>query len=186
MMILIAGGLAVLAILFLVLSCMVSYKASKDADAQKEAGSYLKIGIAGFLVLILASGISLWAIPMYKVWQKGKDGEAALAEATANRQILIQEASAKEEAAKHLAEAEIIRSRGISQANEIVSESLKGNSMYLQYLYIQSLKESQNKVIYVPITSQGLPLLESARFIDDHYAAANERMQEYLESKEEK
>ena len=167
MMMLIAGGLVVLGVLFFVLSCMISYKASKDADDQKEASSYLKIGIAGFLIFILAAGVSLWAVPMYKVWQKGKDGEAALAEATANRQILIQEASAKEEAAKHLAEAEIIRSHGIAQANTIVSESLKGNSMYLQYLYIQSLKESQNKVIYVPITNQGLPVLESARFLDD-------------------
>lgn len=175
MIILIAGGLAVLAILFLVLSCMVSYKASKDADAQKEAGSYLKIGIAGFLVLILASGISLWAIPMYKVWQKGKDGEAALAEATANRQILIQEASAKEEAAKHLAEAEIRSAIGTSKANEIIGSSLNKYPLCLQYYYIRSLEKTSNRVIYVPISNSALPILEASRLSEENEVISGEK-----------
>lgn len=169
MMIFIAGAFALLGVAFLLLSLVTAYKANKsdDEETRKESAGYLKMGLIGCLVLLLISGSTLYAVPVYRVWQKGKDGEAALAEATANRQILIQEASAKEEAAKHLAEAEIIRSHGIAKANQIVSESLRGNSMYLQYLYIQSLKESQNKVIYVPITNQGLPVLESARLLDD-------------------
>ena len=173
MMLIIAGLFAVLGVVFLFLSLMTAYRVSREDRNNVEASNYVKLGIGGFLVLLIISLSTLWAVPMYKVWQKGKDGEAALAEATANRQILIQEASAQEEAAKHLAESEIIRSRGIATANQIVSESLKGNSMYLQYLYIQSLKESQNKVIYVPITNQGLPLLESARFLDDGITVNN-------------
>lgn len=175
MMVFIAGTFAILGVVFLMLSLIAAYKANKhvDEDVRNEAAGYLKMGLAGCLILLLIAGSTLYVVPVYRVWQKGKDGEAALAEATANRQILIQEASAKEEAAKHLAEAEIIRSRGIAKANNIVSESLKGNSMYLQYLYIQSLKESQNKVIYVPITSQGLPLLESARLLDDGITVNN-------------
>lgn len=174
---------AFLGVGFLATSCSVAYKAKEKND--KDSKVYLKMGIIGFLVLMLISVGSLWAIPMYKVWQKGKEGESALAEATANRQILIQEAAAQEEAAKHTAEAEIIRSRGVAEANSIVSESLKGNSMYLQYLYIQSLKESKNKVIYVPITNQGLPVLESARFIDDYFTDIDQKYQEYKQQKEQ-
>ena len=59
------------------------------------------------------------------------------------------------------------------------------SSMYLQYLYIQSLKESKNKVIYVPITNQGLPVLESARFIEDYFTDIDQRYQEYKQQKEQ-
>lgn len=172
-MFLIAGAFAILGVVFLFLSLMTAYRTNQESNNRAEASNYVKLGIGGFLVLMIISLSTLWAVPMYKVWQKGKDGEAALAEATANRQILIQEASAQEEAAKHLADARITESKGIAEANRIVSESLKNNSMYLQYLYIQSLKESQNKVIYVPITNQGLPLLESARFLDDGVTVNN-------------
>lgn len=170
-MLIIAAIFALLGIAALILS----FIAFNHARVTKEQNPvrYLKLGSVGFLALTFIAALTLYIIPVYKVWQKGKEGEAALAEATANRQILIQEASAKEEAAKHLSEAEIIRSYGISKANSIVSESLKGNSMYLQYLYIMSLKESQNKVIYVPVTNQGLPLLESARLLDDGISINN-------------
>lgn len=183
MLILISGCLAVIGFVFLMASLSLAYKTHKDNG--KEASRYVKMGFGGCLIFILMACSILYVVPTYMVWQKGKDGEAALAEATANRQILIQEASAKEEAAKHLAEAEITRSHGIAKANSIVSESLKGNSMYLQYLYIQSLKESQNKVIYVPITNQGLPVLESARFIDDYFTDRDQKYQEYMQQKEQ-
>lgn len=178
MIILISGVLFVLGFIILILSLSTAYKVSKSPDYSEDTPVYLKLGIGGFLIFSILAVSVLYIVPVYKVWQKGKDGEAALAEATANRQILIQEASAKEEAAKHLAEAEIIRSHGIAKANKIVSESLKGNSMYLQYLYIQSLKESKNKVIYIPITSQGLPLLESARLLYDGSTSTQETSDE--------
>lgn len=157
------AGLAII----LLAICLLAARAATNKNVEGNPSSYLKIGLGGFVILMSIAVGTLFLIPTYNVWQKGKVGEAALAEATANRQILIQEASAKEEAAKHEAEAEIIRSKGIAKANEIVSQSLRGNSLYLQYLYIQSLKESQNKVIYVPISNEGLPILESARFLDD-------------------
>lgn len=178
-MLIIVSILLLLGIFVLVVSVSAAYRVQKspDKELRDETAIFLKLGIGGFLLFSFLAAVVLYAVPVYKVWQQGKTGEAALAEATANRQILIQEASAKEEAAKHLAEAEIIRSHGIAKANKIVSESLKGNSMYLQYLYIQSLKESKNKVIYVPITSQGLPVLESARFLYDNSEPDDENTQ---------
>ena len=67
------------------------------------------------------------------------------------------ESKIKQETAK--AEAEVIRARGVAEANRIISDSLKGNESYLRYLWIDKLSDNQN-VIYVP-TEAGLPILEA-------------------------
>lgn len=172
-MFIIALIFAILGVVFLATSCSVAYKAKEKND--KDSKVYLKMGIIGFLVLMLISVGSLWAIPMYKVWQKGKDGEAALAEATANRQILIQEAAAQEEAAKHTAEAEICSAIGTSKANEIIGSSLNKYPLCLQYLYIRSLEKTSNRVIYVPISNSALPILEASRLIEENEVISGEK-----------
>src|SRR5574337_563394 len=63
---------------------------------------------------------SLWFFPVYGVWSNRLSGEAKLREAEWSRQIAIQEASAKEESAKHLAQAEIERAKGVAEANKII------------------------------------------------------------------
>ena len=102
-------------------------------------------------------------LPQYKVWQQNKEGEAELARAEQNRQIAIQEARAKEESAKSLANAEIIRAQGVAEANRIIGDSLQNNDAYIHYLWIEALRESHNEVIYIP-TEAGIPITESARF----------------------
>lgn len=114
---------------------------------------------ATILVIIL---LWMFGYPRYRVWQQGLEGEAELKRAEQNRKIAVQEAEAKKEAAKSLADAEIIRAEGVAKANAIIGNSLKGNEDYLRYLWIDNLEKNQNSVIYVP-TEAGLPILESGR-----------------------
>lgn len=122
-------------------------------------GHLITVSIFGCLALTL---LGMWGCPRYNVWQQGLEGEAELARASQNRQIAIQEANAKKDSARLLADAEVERAKGVAQANQIIGESLKGNESYLRYLWIQSLHEGKSEVIYVP-TEANLPILEAQR-----------------------
>jgi regulator of protease activity HflC (stomatin/prohibitin superfamily) len=115
----------------------------------------------GGTILILTL-LAMWGLPNYSVYQQNLEGEAELARATQNRQISIQEAQAKKESAKDLAEAEVIRAEGVAKANKIIGESLKQNEGYLHYLFINNLEHTKNQIIYLP-TEAGLPILEAGR-----------------------
>lgn len=117
------------------------------------------------LILILFTTLAMWGCPQYEVYQRTLTGQAELKQATWNRQIKVQEAEAAQESAKHLAQAEIERARGVAEANKIIGDSLKGNEDYLRYLWIHNLAEGEAKgaqVIYVP-TEANLPILEANR-----------------------
>lgn len=101
--------------------------------------------------------------PHYKVWTSEMQGRAKLAEATYGKQVAVQEAEAKKDAATKLAEADILRAKGEATANQIIGDSLKNNEARLRYLWITSLHDNpNNQVIYVP-TEAGLPILEAMR-----------------------
>lgn len=119
------------------------------------------IGLSLIFLVFVIWGFSA-AGKRYDVWAEGKVGEAEVARAEYNRQIKTLEAKAASESAKFLAEAEITRAKGIAQANQIIGESLKNNEAYLRYLWIDSLKNTEDKVIYVP-TEAGLPILEAGK-----------------------
>lgn len=104
----------------------------------------------------------MWGIPQYNVWQQRLAGEAALARASQDRQIAVQEAQAKKEAATMLAAAEIERAKGVAAANKIIGDSLRNNEDYLRYLFVNGLENTKNQVIYVP-TEANLPILEASR-----------------------
>ena len=98
-------------------------------------------------------------------------GEATLLEAESSKKAMIEEAKAQNEAAtlnaeakvkiaKADAQAEVERAKGVAEANEIIGNSLKGNSDYLKYLMIQGLNEGKGERIYIP-TEAGLPILEA-------------------------
>ena len=115
------------------------------------------------IILLICGG--LYGCPQYNVYTNRLGGEAELQRAESNRKIAIEEANAKKESAKALAEAEVIRAEGAAKANKIIGDSLKNNEGYLRYLYIQNLSETEtrgNKVIYIP-TEAGLPILEAGR-----------------------
>jgi len=120
-------------------------------------------GIAVFGGVVLLILAFMFGMPQYRVWQQSKAGEAELAKAEQNRQIAILEAKAKEESAKSLSNAEIIRAEGIAKANKIIGDSLQNNDAYIHYLWIETLKDSKDQVIYIP-TEAGIPITESGRF----------------------
>ena len=114
-----------------------------------------------FPLMVLLSGCQQW--PPYYVWQQKLEGEAELQKANYSKQVAVQEAIAKEEAAEHLAKAEVARAKGVAQANQIIGDSLKDNESYLKWLYIEGLKERNGiETIYVP-TEAGLPILEAGK-----------------------
>lgn len=118
----------------------------------------------GCLGAFIVSTVFLFGYPLYNVWCSEQAGKAEFARAEQNRQIAVQEAKAKMESAQLLAEAEIVRAKGLAKANEIVADSLKGQSEYIHYLWIEALKESKDQIIYVP-TEAGIPITESARLM---------------------
>jgi len=76
-----------------------------------------------------------------------------------------QEALQKEfelQKAKKDAEIEVAKAEGVAKSNQIIGDSLKSNDSYLKYLWIRSLKDTKDQVIYVP-TENGLPILEATR-----------------------
>lgn len=123
--------------------------------------------IGGAFVVVALFGLAwlgMWGCPKYGVYERRLAGEAELAQATYNRQVAVQEANAKMESAKLLAEVDVLRAEGAAKANVILGNSLKGNEDYLRYLWIQGLEggKSSPTIIYVP-TEAGLPLLEAGR-----------------------
>ena len=105
-------------------------------------------------------GILFIGGPQYNVWQQSLAGKAELQKAEYTRQVAVLEAQAKKDSAQQLAEAEIIRARGVAQANQIIGDSLKDNREYLQYLYITGIEDGAkngNVTIYVP-TEGGMPV----------------------------
>ncbi len=118
---------------------------------------------AVLILLILGSifGVAC-LIANYNLWSSSMHGKAELARADWNRQIAVREAHAKMDSSKLLAQAEIERAKGVAQANKIIGDSLKGNEQYLRYLWIDSLQNTKDQVIYVP-TEGGLPILEAGK-----------------------
>lgn len=115
----------------------------------------------GIFLLFLIYGTFI--DPYVNVWSQRQRGKAELAHAEYSRQIATCEALAKKESAKALAEAEVIRAEGVSKANRIIGDSLKGNESYLRYLWIDNMSSSQDKtIVYIP-TEASLPVLEAQR-----------------------
>ena len=114
--------------------------------------------VVGATVVI---GGLVFGLPQYNVWTKTLNGKALLQEQEYVRQVKVLEAKALKDASILQAEAEVERAKGAASANKILGESLKGNSEYLQYLFIQNLENNDNSkektVIYVP-TERGIPI----------------------------
>ena len=133
-----------------------------DFEVKFMKGNATKWTVIGGVLAILVIAGFMYGWPQYKVWQKGLKGKAELKRAEYNRKIAVREAQAKMEAAKMLAKAEVERAKGVAEANRIIGNSLKNNSAYLRYLWIQGLHDGSSEVIYVP-TEANLPVLEATR-----------------------
>ena len=120
---------------------------------------FIKLVVSGLFVISSGIGGCMYGMPQYSVYQQGLHGQAELAKANYSKQVAIQEAHAKMESAKLLADAEVIRAEGVAKANKIIGDSLTNNEAYLRYLFVNNLEHTQNQIIYVP-TETNLPILE--------------------------
>ena len=115
--------------------------------------------IVSMIVLaIILIGALAWILPNYRVYSLELRGKAALKEAQWNRQIAVQEATALKDSAALKADAEVIRAKGIADANEIIAGSL--TQEYIRYKFVEGLNDGNTEVIYVP-TEANLPILEA-------------------------
>jgi hypothetical protein len=123
------------------------------------------IGIASFVIFVLIGLITLglWGCPRYKVYSARKEGEAVLAHASYSREVAVAEAKAKMESAALLAQAEVIRARGVDSAIKIISGSLQGNRAYIQWLWVNNMEKNDKTVIYIPSSNMGIPITEAGR-----------------------
>lgn len=131
-------------------------------DAQRDELHVGAVLSTAGLILAIVLASAMYGCPIYRVWQQRLEGEAELAKATYSRQVLVQEAQAKKDAAGLLGEAEVARAHGLAEANQIVGRSLGGPENYLRYLWIQQIDKISGQVIYVP-TEAGLPLTEAGK-----------------------
>jgi hypothetical protein len=119
-------------------------------------------------IIMVIGGIALIGglmvgMPIYSVWQQEMSGKAELAKAEQNRQIKIQEAKALKEAATYRAEAEVVRAKGVAEANKIIGQSLKGNEAYLRYLWVNALNDKESvATVYIP-TEANMPLMKPVK-----------------------
>lgn len=127
-------------------------------------GSTVGWSLAGIVLVGLLVLIGMVGCPQYSVYEQRLTGEAELARAQQNRQIAVNEAQAKLDAAKLLANAEIERAKGVAGANQIIANGLKGNDEYLRYLWITEVagKNVNKEVVYVP-TEANIPLMEAGQ-----------------------
>ena len=127
-----------------------------EVKMNKKGQEGIVIALFVIIAIVLIIG-ALFFFPIWNVWSSEKSGEAQLREAEQNRQIAIEEAKALKESATLKAEAEIIRARGIAEANKIIGQSLTPE--YLKYKFIEGLNDGNTETIYVP-TEANIPILE--------------------------
>lgn len=123
------------------------------------------LGVMGSIIVIFFILLALLWSPIVGPWTAERAGLAEFRQAEQNRQIRIEEAKAKNEAAEHLAKAEITKARGVAEANSIMAESLGGPQGYLRWKYIEMLEETgqdSNTIVYIP-TEAAMPILEAGR-----------------------
>ena len=117
-------------------------------------GSAVTGALSGAVIFAIMAGIGaglLFGYPTYRVWEQGKQGEAALAKATQDRQIKVQEAEAEMEAASKQAE-----------ANKILGQSVREYPEAMEQKWVEAIEKTQNQVIYLP-TEASVPVTESSR-----------------------
>jgi regulator of protease activity HflC (stomatin/prohibitin superfamily) len=114
------------------------------------------ITAVSIIATIVITIIIFWVWPIYSVWQQRLAGEAALARANQQRQILVAQARAEKEAAEYRAE-----------AIKIVGKAATDYPQYRVQEFIGAFAEAMNngkiqKIIYVP-TEANIPIVEAGK-----------------------
>jgi regulator of protease activity HflC (stomatin/prohibitin superfamily) len=111
--------------------------------------------------------LSMWGIPKYRIYAQTMRGTAAFKEAEIDRQILVEEARAQEEALAMRAQGEAARERikadATSYAIEKLGATLESHPSYLRWMWINEVAGGEGDRIYIP-TEAGMPILEAGAF----------------------
>lgn len=143
-----------------------SYGRPESLPEEEPKMNNLSLALVGIIILSAITAAGMVGCPQYNVYSSRLQGEAELAQAQQNRQIAVNEARAKMESARLLAQAEVERAKGVAEANRIISNGLKGNEEYLRYLWITEVAQNGKDgktVVYIP-TEANMPVLEAQRF----------------------
>src|SRR5688572_6330894 len=108
-----------------------------DVQLRKQTRLAVKWTTLGIIIILSLVVVGMWGCPMYNVWEQGLQGQAELKRAEQNRQITIQEALAKKEAAISLSQADTLRAVGIARSNQIIGSSL--TPAYLHWFWIDNI-----------------------------------------------
>lgn len=127
----------------------------------------IKIGLLISLATAMFIGVvtlTMYLYPKYKVYSQTMRGQADFKESEINKQILVEEARAQEEAlqmrARGEAEREKIRADATAYAIEKIGVMLKENESYLRWMWINEVAGGEGERIYIPIEA-GMPILEA-------------------------
>lgn len=136
-------------------------KLNKNGSSETLAVLGIVAGIALFVGLVT---LMMWGLPKYKVYSQELRGIADLRESEYNKQILVEEARAQEEAlqmrARGEAERERIKADATSYAIEKIGVVLQENPAYLRWMWINEVAGGSGERIYIP-TEAGMPILEA-------------------------
>ena len=122
----------------------------------KDEQSVVAVFVVVVVLFLAGVGGYLYLMPQYRVWQQGLAGQAELARAEQNKQIMIETAKAEVEAAKLRAE-----------ANQIVGKSAQEYPEYRLQEFMGAFGEAMNngsiqKIVYVP-TEANIPIMEAGK-----------------------
>lgn len=144
-------ALFVLIALTVALAVAAAITAKRDAEPTQQPPVAFPIAISTVVALVATLVVGYMSLmPEYRLYK-----------ASVEKRILVEQANAEADAAVEEARAEVERAKGTAESNKIVDASI--TEPYLRYLYINSLKNTSNQVIYLP-TEAGLPILEAERF----------------------
>lgn len=136
-------------------------EAAAFAARSKEVRKWV-MGILLLTFVVTAAGLA--GCPKYKVYSQTMRGQADFREAEINRQILVEEARAQEEAlqmrARGEAEREKIKADATAYAVEKIGLTLEQNASYLRWMWINEIAGGDGERIYIP-TEAGMPILEA-------------------------
>lgn len=130
---------------------------------ENENNNPTKLIIGIILIVVAVIGVLMFILPEYRIWSSARRGQATLSHADYERQVQVVNAQANLEAQKLNAQAEVERARGVAQANELIKGSI--TDLYVKYLWVSTLDNTQNQIIYVPIGNDGLPVTEAGRAV---------------------
>ena len=119
-----------------------------------------RVIISALIVISFIMFMAMYVGPKWRVWQQGLVGEANLRKAEQEKLILIEQAKAEVEAAKHRAQAiEIVGAAAQKFPEYRLQEFMGAFADALQ-------SDSISKIIYVP-TEANIPIIEARRLAKD-------------------